>query len=185
MNPDGNITATSDAALLPVKTSQAAKPLTPKQQRFYELLCEGRSQSEAYSAAYDVAPDTKSTTISRKASELAHDPRIVSMLADFRQKQEDEKVLSFRESLEIVTKIARDETCKPSDRLAAVALSNTMQGHEAAKKVTVTKRYEGVRRGIAELVEVFEDMKNEMPLFYANAEIAEAELVDADEGANG
>ena len=44
--------------------------LTPKQERFAQLVAEGKTQADAYRGAYDVGVNTKAETIQKRASEL-------------------------------------------------------------------------------------------------------------------
>ena len=44
--------------------------LTPKQERFAQLVAEGKTQADAYRGAFDVGVNTKAETIQKRASEL-------------------------------------------------------------------------------------------------------------------
>lgn len=58
--------------------------LTPKQEAFAQAIVTGVSQSDAYRAAYKVAPKTKPESVNQAASKLMSDPNIASRVDELR-----------------------------------------------------------------------------------------------------
>jgi phage terminase small subunit len=59
--------------------------LTPKQERFAQLVAEGKTQADAYRGAFDTKPTTKPETIIANASRLMADSNISAMVDELRK----------------------------------------------------------------------------------------------------
>lgn len=68
----------------PAKRKPATSP-TPKQDKFARLVAAGKSQADAYRAAFNVKPSTKAATIQQSASRLMANPVISARVAVLRE----------------------------------------------------------------------------------------------------
>lgn len=59
--------------------------LTPKQERFAQLVAEGKTQADAYRGAFDTKPTTKPETIQNSAYKLMTDPDISARVEELRK----------------------------------------------------------------------------------------------------
>jgi phage terminase small subunit len=59
--------------------------LTPKQERFAQLVAEGKTQADAYRGAFDTKPTTKPETIQNSAYKLMNDPVISARVDELRK----------------------------------------------------------------------------------------------------
>jgi phage terminase small subunit len=59
--------------------------LTPKQERFAQLVAEGKTQADAYRGAFDTKPTTKPETIQANASRLMADSNISARVDELRK----------------------------------------------------------------------------------------------------
>jgi phage terminase small subunit len=59
--------------------------LTPKQEHFARCMAEGQTASDAYRAAFDVAPTTSLETVHKRSYELRHAPRVAARVQQHRQ----------------------------------------------------------------------------------------------------
>ena len=59
--------------------------LTPKQERFAQLVVEGKTQADAYRGAFDTKPTTKPETIQANASRLMADSNISARVDELRK----------------------------------------------------------------------------------------------------
>ena len=59
--------------------------LTPKQERFAQLVAEGKTQADAYRGAYDVGANTKASTVIKRAGELMTNGAITGRVEELRK----------------------------------------------------------------------------------------------------
>ncbi len=59
--------------------------LTPKQERFAQLVAEGKTQADAYRGAFNTKPTTKPETIQNSAYKLMTDPVISARVDELRK----------------------------------------------------------------------------------------------------
>jgi len=59
--------------------------LTPKQERFAQLVAEGKTQADAYRGAYNVGENTKAATVIKRAGELMTDGVITGRIEELRK----------------------------------------------------------------------------------------------------
>lgn len=64
--------------------SKAMSELTPKQEAFAQAVASGKSQSDAYRAAYTVAITTKADTVNQKASRLMSEGKVRARVEELR-----------------------------------------------------------------------------------------------------
>ena len=59
--------------------------LTPKQEVFAQAVASGKSQSDAYRAAYKVGANTKPETVNQAASRIMADSNVAARVAELRK----------------------------------------------------------------------------------------------------
>lgn len=114
--------------------------LTPKQERFAQEVASGKTQADAYRAAFDVKPTTKPETTYKRACELMADGNISGRVAELRAAASERVVWTLTDSLNVLSTIAKglDADAKPSDKVNAVKAINAMIGLDAPSKLNVT-----------------------------------------------
>lgn len=114
--------------------------LTPKQELFAQEVASGKTQADAYRAAFDVKPTTKPETTYKRACELMADGNISGRVAELRAAAAERVVWTMADSLDVLSTIAKglDEDAKPSDKVNAVKAINAMIGLDAPSKLNVT-----------------------------------------------
>lgn len=114
--------------------------LTPKQERFAQEVASGKTQADAYRAAFDVKPTTKPETIYKRACELMADGNIRGRVEEIREAATERLVWTIQDSLDVLASIAKglDADAKPSDKVNAVKAINAMYGIDAPSKVNMT-----------------------------------------------
>lgn len=131
--------------------------LTANQEEFVKGIIEGKSQAEAYRAAY---PKQKCSdkTVYENASRLMNNSKIIARLKELRDKMASPSIMTAQERLEYLTRVIKGEeleqtyewndgervTCDaPASirtRLQALDLMNKMQGEYVQKvEAEVTK----------------------------------------------
>jgi phage terminase small subunit len=58
--------------------------LTPKREAFAQAVASGKSQADAYRAAYNCSPSAKPKTVQESASRLMADPKVAARVAEIR-----------------------------------------------------------------------------------------------------
>lgn len=82
--------------------------LTAKQEEFAKAIVEGKSQADAYRAAYS-AKKMSNSAIYREASLLMSNPNIAQRVQELRDQIADDSIMTARERLELLTRMARGE----------------------------------------------------------------------------
>lgn len=90
----------------------SGKKITLKQEKFVQELIKGKSQRQAYKAAYS-AKNMKNTTIDSKASHLLKSDKVAARYNELRgkvvKKAEDQAIMSAVEILKEIESIANDD----------------------------------------------------------------------------
>lgn len=108
--------------------------LTPKQEKFAQEVASGKTQADAYRAAFNCAKSSK-TTIIKRASELMANGDI-SGRVDQLKAQLSEKALWTREdSVRILANIATDVEASRRDKTGAIKVLNEMHGFNAPQEI--------------------------------------------------
>ena len=111
--------------------------LTPKQEKFAQGVADGKSQTDAYRAAFNVRPTTKPETVQVSASKMMADPKVTQRVKEL-QNMLTIKALWTREDsvskLQEALKIAE----KTTDVVAVVKELNAMHGYNAPAKVEIS-----------------------------------------------
>lgn len=119
---------------------EAEMSLTPKQERFAQEVASGKSQADAYRAAFNVKPTTKPESVQVNASKLMADAKVAQRVAEIRAAATERLVWTIQDSLDVLASIAKglDTDAKPSDKVNAVKAINAMYGIDAPSKVNMT-----------------------------------------------
>jgi phage terminase small subunit len=114
--------------------------LTPKQERFAQEVASGKTQADAYRAAFDVKPTTKPETCQANASKLMSNTDVSTRVAELRAAAAERVVWTMADSLDVLSTIAKglDTDAKPSDKVNAVKAINAMIGLDAPSKLNLT-----------------------------------------------
>lgn len=114
--------------------------LTPKQERFAHEVASGKTQADAYRAAFNVKPTTKPETCQANASKLMTNTDVSTRVAELRAAVAERVVWTLADSLDVLSTIAKglDADAKPSDKVNAVKAINAMIGLDAPSKLNVT-----------------------------------------------
>jgi phage terminase small subunit len=106
--------------------------LTPKQEKFVQGIIEGKSQADAYRAAYSTKNMTDKT-IREEASRLMRDPNISATVKELRNQANASTIMSAQERMEWLTKLINNTEEGTTDRLRALDIFNKMTGEYVQK----------------------------------------------------
>lgn len=120
--------------------------LTVKQEKFCQLYVELGNASEAYRQAYSSKAKAQSCAV--EASKLLSTPNITLRVDSLRKELEEVSLWSRADSIRILAEIARgdDEEAKPSDKVGAVKVINSMHGwdKQVIEQTTTHKLHESL-----------------------------------------
>lgn len=94
--------------------------LTPKQERFAQEVASGKTQADAYRAAFDVGVNTKPSTVIRSASQLMNDPNIAARVEALREPIAKKAQITLESHLEDLQRI-RDAAIEAKQYSAATS----------------------------------------------------------------
>jgi phage terminase small subunit len=101
--------------------------LTPKQEVFVQNIIKGKSQADAYRAAYNCKRMTDKT-IHEAASRLMADSKIATRVNELRKQIDNSTIMSAQERLQWLTDLIANSEENTNDRLKAIDIMNRMQG---------------------------------------------------------
>lgn len=107
--------------------------ITPKQEKFAQEVASGKSQADAYRAAFDCSKSSQ-TTIIKRASELMAKGDISGRVEKLKAELSAKALWTREESVNVLAQIAKAAE-KDADRVRAVSELNKMHGFEAPQKV--------------------------------------------------
>ena len=107
--------------------------LTPKQEKFAQEVASGKSQADAYRAAFDCAKSSQ-TTIIKRASELMANRDISGRVAELKAQLSEKALWSREDSVNALLSVINNPD-KQRDIVAAVKELNLMHGYEAPKEI--------------------------------------------------
>ena len=111
--------------------------MTPKQEKFCQLVADGMTQSDAYRGSYNAGKMTNKT-IWERASHLMADDKVSARVAELRQALSDKALWLREDSVNALARIARDDPSAPhAAKVSAIKELNAMHGYNEAKKVDV------------------------------------------------
>lgn len=94
--------------------------LTPKQERFAQEVASGKTQADAYRAAFDVGASTKPETIQKRACELMADGKVRGRVAELRAPIAAKAQITLESHLEALETL-RDKASKANQFSAAIS----------------------------------------------------------------
>ena len=106
--------------------------LTEKQERFVQGIIEGKSQADAYRAAYPNQRNTDKTT-HENASRLMNNPKIVARLTEIRSQVMKSTIMSAQERMQWLTNLINNAEEGTNEKLKAIDIMNKMQGEYVQK----------------------------------------------------
>ena len=126
-------------------TTSHGSTLTPKQAAYASLVAAGRSQVDAYVAAYDVAPGGSRAAARNEASKVALKPKVQARIKHLREGRAtiraDQEALSHQWILDNLRAEAVNTDNAPSVRVRALEIIAKSQGlFSDASSVTVEAR---------------------------------------------
>lgn len=110
------------------------KGLTSQQEKFAEGVANGKSQAEAYRAAYPKSQKWKPETLWSKASEMMSHRKVSERVAEIRAELAKKSLWTREQSVKVLAEIAMAAE-KDADRVRATAELNKMHGFEAPQKI--------------------------------------------------
>lgn len=124
--------------------------LTPKQEKFCQLYVQLGNASEAYRQAYN--SKAKPQSVATEANKLLSNPDITLRVNSLQQETTEQAFWSRMDSLKVLADIARgiDDEAKPSDKVAAVKVINSMHGWD--KQIIDQTTTHKADRSLAELL---------------------------------
>ena len=119
--------------------------LTPKQEKFCQLIFEGKTQTEAYRGAYNCT-NMKPATANSKAYELMQNVQITARIAELRAALTEKTLWDFTQAAKVLLEVVyrgkgknkAEEPASDGDRLKSVDMLNKLHGIEPAKKIDVS-----------------------------------------------
>ena len=108
--------------------------LTPKQEKFAQDVASGKSQADAYRAAFNCAK-SKPETVIQSASRLMADPNISARVGQLKAQLSEKALWTREDSVRILADIAKDEEASRKDKTGAIKVLNEMHGFNAPQKV--------------------------------------------------
>ena len=110
--------------------------LTAKQEKFAQSLADGKTQADAYRAAYSSAK-MKPESIWSKASELMADVKVASRVASLKALLVDKALWTREKSVTILSGIADGKDNKAAEQISAVKELNIMHGFNAPTQIVL------------------------------------------------
>lgn len=108
--------------------------LTPKQEKFAQEVASGKSQADAYRAAFD-CKRSKPQTVIENASRLMADSNVSARVHELKAQLSEKALWSREDSVRILSEIALDTEASRKDKTAAVRVLNDMHGFNAPQKI--------------------------------------------------
>ena len=106
--------------------------LTAKQEKFVQGIIEGKSQADAYRAAYSTKNMTDKS-IWVNASQLMNDTKVAQRVTELRNQMMKSSIMSAQERMEWLTKLVNNEEEGTNEKLKAIDIMNKMQGEYVQK----------------------------------------------------
>ena len=107
--------------------------LTPKQEKFAQEVASGKSQADAYRAAFDCAK-SKPETVQANASRLMANSTVAARVEKLKAELAEKSLWKREDSVNVLAEIAKAAE-KDADRVRAVSELNKMHGFEAPQKI--------------------------------------------------
>lgn len=113
--------------------------MTPKQERFCQEIASGKSQAEAYRAAFD-AENMKPATIHKRASELMDNGEVTGRVDELRAELAKKAMWTREMSVKALIRVFAAGDTPAAVKVSAVKELNAMHGYNAPTELNVTTR---------------------------------------------
>jgi hypothetical protein len=131
-------------------TSNRGTALRPQQEAFALAVASGKSQAEAYRAAYPKSKAWKDTAVWQQASRLMALPHVSARVAAHRTELAQRSLWAREDSVRSLVEVVRTAD-RPSDIVAAVKALNEMHGFNAPQKVEHSGAITSITRRIIDV----------------------------------
>ena len=108
--------------------------LTPKQEKFAQEVANGKSQADAYRAAFD-CKRSKPETVIKRASELMANGDVSGRVSQLRAQLSEKALWTREDSVRILADIATDAEASRRDKTGAIKVLNEMHGFNAPQEI--------------------------------------------------
>ena len=108
--------------------------LTPKQEKFAQEVASGKSQADAYRAAFN-CEKSKPQTVIENASRLMADSNVSARVEELKAQLSEKALWTREDSVRILSEIATDAEASRKDKTGAIKVLNEMHGYNAPKKI--------------------------------------------------
>lgn len=112
---------------------QKKPPKTDRIEIFAQAIVDGKTQADAYRAAFPASLKWKADYVYIKASEMAKDQKVLLRVQELRKQMESKELWSRERSISILSEIAESKLEKSKDRITAVDKLNGMFGYNVLK----------------------------------------------------
>jgi carbonic anhydrase len=112
-----------------------SKPLTPKQEKFTQLVADGNTQADAYRGAFGQGNQSDKTIIEKASKQMATD-NIRARVAQLKETLSNRELWTREQSVNKL-KEAYDIADRPTDIVAITKELNAMHGYNAPVKMEV------------------------------------------------
>lgn len=117
-----------------------AEKLTPKQEKYIHERLKGKTQREAYKAAYDVKR-MSNRAVDTEACELEANPKVALRMRELQERAASKAVASAQEILEELTKIAMGTEAYPDYNIAGEKVEKLPNMSSRLKAIELLGKY--------------------------------------------
>ena len=110
--------------------------LTAQQEKFAQLIADGKNQSEAYRQTYDTSNYTPKS-VNEAASKVMRNIKVYTRVNELKAKLEAKSIWKRKDSVQVLSEIAKEMEQPTSARVSAIKELNLMHGFNEAQKVTI------------------------------------------------
>jgi phage terminase small subunit len=121
--------------------------LTDKQERFCQAIADGKTQADAYRAAYN-AGGMKPEVVQNKASLLAKKGEVAVRIAGLRKTISEKHIWTRERSVLALADIVEDEASRSGEKVSAIKELNSMHGFNAPVKMDINAGITVIERRI-------------------------------------
>ena len=110
--------------------------ITAKQEKFAQCVADGKTQADAYRAAF-ACSKSKPETIQNNASILMKNSEVAARVKELRDKLASKALWTREDSVNTLKDVLSDPDAKASDKTGAVKVLNEMHGFNAPTEAKV------------------------------------------------
>jgi len=102
---------------------------------FAQAIVSGKTQADAYRAAYPASQKWKDEAVYPKASEMAKNDTVLVRIEQLRKELAATALWTIEESVKLIKEIATDYSYRGSERMSALKELNAMFGYNSPVKI--------------------------------------------------